>query len=767
MSQITDPAEFTKRFINQTQRSIFLTGKAGTGKTTLLHTIIASTHKQAVIVAPTGIAALNAGGVTIHSMFQLPFAGFIPEFGPSPNFSDRVKLETKETLMRHFNMNKQRKNLLLAMELLIIDEVSMLRADLLDAIDWTLRNVRKDNRPFGGVQVLYIGDLLQLPPVVKNEEWNELRKYYQGVFFFHARVMQECPPVYIELTKIYRQSDERFIHILNQLRNNSITLQDVEILNEYVHPDFDLKANEGYITLTTHNAKANEINAKSLEELNGKSFKYPANVTGDFPPHMFPLEESLELKIGAQVMFVKNDTSMEKQYFNGKMGVVKALSGGEILVYFPQENKTIEVETHEWQNIRYSVDENTKEIKEEVLGSYVQYPLKLAWAITVHKSQGLTFDKAVLDVSQVFAPGQAYVALSRLRSLDGLVLLSPMRMNGLTNDHHVMQYANNRADEQQLETSLATETKNFLLAFLKQSFEWRSLEDQWRIHEASYLSVASKSEKSKHKVWASRQFNSIRDLIDASQKFLNQLDKLFSQNPFDIHFVSERVNAAYDYFFKTLDSVVYSTLKKIEELKKVKQIKVYLEELEELDELQITIVLNLKRAKILLENVQNGKEINKASIFNAEIQNYKISKIANIKQELRQTRSLMDLGDDFEEDNELVIPVKTLKKGSKSAEKTTRKSTTEQTLDLLNEGKSIAQIAALRVLGETTIYSHITKLIQEEQIELETVLSTEKIKALAEIFEGYEENSLAPLKEKHGNAFSWEELKLYRASLLK
>lgn len=764
MSQSSDPAEFTTRFINQTQKSVFLTGKAGTGKTTLLHKIIASTHKQAVIVAPTGIAALNAGGVTIHSMFQLPFAGFIPEFGNAPSFSDRVKLETKDTLMRHFNMNKQRKNVLLGMELLIIDEVSMLRADLLDAIDWTLRNVRKVHKPFGGVQVLYIGDLLQLPPVVKQEEWAELRKYYQGVFFFHAKVIQESPPIYIELSKIYRQSDERFIHILNNLRNNAINEKDVQTLNEFVHPDFDLKANPGYITLTTHNAKADEMNAKALAELKGKSFVYPATITGDFPPHMNPLDANLELKVGAQVMFVKNDTSMEKQYFNGKMGVVKSLSAGEILVHFPQENKTIEVETHEWENIRYSQDENTKEIKEEMLGSFVHYPLKLAWAITVHKSQGLTFDKAVLDVSQVFAPGQAYVALSRLRSLEGLVLLSPMRMNGLSNDQHVMQYATHRADEKQLESSLELETRTFLLDFLKNAFEWRDLADKWRIHEVSYLMAPSKSEKFKHKVWALRQSSSVQDLIEASQKFINQLENIFRRQPFDLNFAAERVNAAYDYFFKTLDGVVYSTLKKMEEVKKLKQIKSYFEELEEIDEVQITVILNLKRARLLLENVQNGQEITKENIYNEEIQNYKIAKIAKIKQEMRQSISVMDWGDAFEEEETIVL--KTTSK-SKNEEKSSKKSTTQQTLELLMEKKTVEEISSLRMLSVTTILGHVVKLIREEKIELDHILTAEKIAALTLAFDGYEEESLTPLKEKHGDAFTWDELKLYRASLLK
>jgi ATP-dependent exoDNAse (exonuclease V) alpha subunit len=430
MESLSAEANYVLQFINQTNRSIFLTGKAGTGKTTLLKEIIKSTHKNCVVVAPTGIAALNAGGVTIHSMFQLPFGGFIPD-NSKPQFLENSKFETKATLRRHFKMSGLKKSVIQNMELLIIDEVSMLRSDLMDAIDFMLQSVRRKNLPFGGVQVLFIGDLLQLPPIIRDEEWRTLRSYYKGKFFFHSHVIQQNPPLYIELSKIFRQTDEQFISVLNNLRNNQISQNDIQILNQFVQPNFDLKANKGYITLTTHNVKADSINSQSLLDLNGKSKVYKALIVDDFPEKIYPLEEKLELKVGAQVMFIKNDLSFDKNYFNGKMGVIKSLSDEEIMVHFPEENKTIEVERYEWQNIRYYVDENTKEINEEVLGTFTHYPIKLAWAITVHKSQGLTFDKAALDVSQVFLPGQAYVALSRLRSLNGLVLLSPLQMNGI------------------------------------------------------------------------------------------------------------------------------------------------------------------------------------------------------------------------------------------------------------------------------------------------------------------------------------------------
>ena len=567
MQTISEAAAYTLRFINQTQRSVFLTGKAGTGKTTLLKEIIQTTHKNTVVVAPTGIAALNAGGVTIHSMFQLPFGGFIPD-NSSPQFSESTKFETKATLRRHFKMSGLKKAVIRNMELLIIDEVSMLRADLLDAMDYMMQSVRKKSIAFGGVQVLYIGDLLQLPPVIRDEEWRTLKNYYKGKFFFHSHVVQQHPPLYIELSKIFRQTDDTFISVLNNLRNNQISQQDIQTLNQYVKPDFDLKENKGYITLTTHNNKADAMNAQALQDLAGKLVVYSPEITGDFPDKIFPLEQELKLKVGAQVMFVKNDLSFDKHYFNGKMGVIKSLGSQEILVHFPEENKTIEVEKYEWQNIRYKVDEATKEIEEEVLGTFVHYPIKLAWAITVHKSQGLTFDKAALDVSQVFLPGQAYVALSRLRSLEGLILLSPLRMNGISNDQDVMDYSLNKATDSILANALHFETKNFIHNYLINTFDWNELAQEWRNHRFSYNENSEISEKSKHAFWAKKQAEIVDQLLDPSKKFISQLNKLFAQETVDLNHISERIQAAFSYFLKPLDELVFELLCKTQQKSK-------------------------------------------------------------------------------------------------------------------------------------------------------------------------------------------------------
>ena len=758
METVSEAAAYTLQFINQTQKSIFLTGKAGTGKTTLLREIINTTHKNTVVVAPTGIAALNAGGVTIHSMFQLPFSAFLPTYEESSQFTETVKFENKESLRRHFKMNNVKRNVIRNMELLVIDEVSMLRADLLDAIDFMMQTVRKNTRAFGGVQVLFIGDLLQLPPVIRDEEWKTLRNYYKGKFFFHSHVIQQNPPIYIELSKIYRQTDDTFISVLNNLRNNQITPEDIQVLNEYVQPDFDLKNNKGYITLTTHNAKADSINDQAIKDLAGNEHSYQPFVVGDFPEKIFPVEENLILKVGAQVMFVKNDAGFEKKFFNGKMGVIKSLSSEEIFVHFPEENKTIEVEKYEWKNIRYKVNELTKEIEEEVLGTFAHYPLKLAWAITVHKSQGLTFDKAALDVSQVFLPGQAYVALSRLRSLNGLILLSKMQMNGISNDQDVMDYALNKASEEVLQKELHFETKNFIHNYLINSFNWADLAQEWRNHRFSYNENAPGSEKAKHSVWAHKRLETIELLLDPSQKFIQQLNKIFSKETVDLFFVKERVEAAYEYFFKPMDKLVTDLLQKMAEIQKFKKVKEFYEELAFLDDLQTKAVLRLMKTKLLMETVVSGEAISKEKLSSPAIKNFKTDKIAMIREEFNMTNTDM-----FNVDEP--VTRYSAKKLDKNEPKTVKKTNVEETFDLWAEKNSIEDIARIRKLTVQTVEMHLVKLIQAKKIEITDVLPYDKILALRDAFQFYQEESLSGLKEKHGDEFTWDELKMFKASI--
>lgn len=753
--QVSELAKYTINFINQTTRNIFLTGKAGTGKTTLLKEIIENTHKNTVVVAPTGIAALNAGGVTIHSLFQLPFGGFLPTHNQPPQIRENIRFENRNTLRRHFKMNKTKQDVLRNMELLIVDEVSMLRADVLDAMDFMLQSVRRNDEAFGGVQLLFIGDLLQLPPVVRQEDWEILKNYYSGMFFFHSHVIQQNPLLYIELDKIYRQTEQSFINVLNNLRNNRISQEDIQLLNKYVKPDFDIKKNQGYITLTTHNAKADSINNQALNDLKEKSFKYYPEIVGDFPEKIFPIEEELELKVGAQIIFIKNDLSYEKRYFNGKMGIIHSLSEKEIVVHFPEENKFIEVEKYEWENIKYSVDENSKNIKEQVLGTFTHFPIKLAWAITVHKSQGLTFDKAVLDVSQVFVAGQAYVALSRLRSLDGLVLIKPIQLNGITNDVSVMDYSKNKSEKETLKQELDIQTKKYIHHCITKAFSWRIIQSVWKNHLQTYASEPPKSKKNEYRKWTEEQSAKIEELLVHSEKFIGQLNRLFYTEPYDFKFIHERFNKAYDYFFPKLDDLTFEVLYTCEKVRRMKKMKGFYEEISELEELQIKTVLNLKKTKLLVQAILEGKEFSKETLKSNSIDEYRINHLVRISEIIKKHAFNFEDDNDFDE----VYYDKPKK------QKVQKQPTIDITLELWNKKLSVEEIAMERKLTVNTIYGHLAKLIEKRAVTLADVLPSDRISGLYELFTQNSDKGNAELREISDNEFSWEELRLFRATL--
>ncbi|MCD8182283.1 MAG: AAA family ATPase [Bacteroides sp.] len=415
------------QFIENTGTHLFLTGKAGTGKTTFLQKLKKESPKRAVVLAPTGIAAINAGGVTIHSFFQIPFAPYVPESSFSTNSQATYR----------FRFGKEKINIIRSMDLLVIDEISMVRADLLDAVDDMLRRYRDHHKPFGGVQLLMIGDLQQLAPVVKDEEWQMLKEYYDTPYFFSSRALKRTEYCTIELKTVYRQSDGAFLDLLNRVRENRCDAQVLEALNRRYQPGFQPRKEEGYIRLVTHNNQAQRINDAELAQLPGRSYTFRATIDKKFPEYMYPTDEVLELKQGAQVMFVKNDSSGEHRYYNGMIGEVTAVSPMGIEVCSKGSDTPFLLQEEEWANAKYVLNKETKEIVEEIEGTFRQYPLKLAWAITIHKSQGLTFERAIIDVSASFAHGQTYVALSRCKTLEGLVLSTPLSARAVISDQAV------------------------------------------------------------------------------------------------------------------------------------------------------------------------------------------------------------------------------------------------------------------------------------------------------------------------------------------
>lgn len=455
-------------FVKHTDKLIYLTGKAGTGKTTFLKYIKKITRKNTVILAPTGVAAINAGGVTIHSFFQIPFGPFVPDDLRLRTSS--LGSENKVTIYDTFKYQEEKRDIIENLELLIIDEISMVRSDVLDVIDKILRVFRKKPHfPFGGVQVILIGDTFQLPPIANREEWNILSQFYKTPFFFSAKVIETEKPLYIELKKIYRQNEQEFIDLLNRVRVNQVKPIDFQTLNSKYQPTFSANGSD-YIILATHNRIVNETNLTRLNQLETEQFTYEAKITNVFPDKMKPTDHYLHLKVGAQIMFIKNDSGDRKRYFNGKIGKIKELEENKIVTVFDNEQE-VEVERAEWQNIKYTYNKETKSIEEEIIGTFEQFPIKLAWAITVHKSQGLTFEKVIADLSGAFASGQVYVALSRCTSFNGLVLKTQLHQGAIKTDPRVIEFAKNETPDTLVAEELNTGKADFYYKKAREDFK--------------------------------------------------------------------------------------------------------------------------------------------------------------------------------------------------------------------------------------------------------------------------------------------------------
>ena len=800
--------ELAHNFVEKTDRNIFLTGKAGTGKTTFLHDLVANSFKRLIVVAPTGVAAINAKGVTIHSFFQMAFGPILPDGAQTQNNDSRFQ--------RKFNKTKI--DIIKSLDLLIIDEISMVRADLLDGIDQVLRRYKNRNKVFGGVQVLMIGDLQQLSPVVKDNEWALLKSYYNTPYFFSSKVFQSCNAISIELKHIYRQDNEAFIKILNEIRNNQLTSQSAEALNKQYLPEFIPKKEDGFITLTTHNNRANAMNTLELDKLKSKSFFYTAEIDGKFPEYAYPTHENLELKKGAQVMFVKNDSAIEKRYFNGKIGEINHLDNDEIVVRCKGDNDDIIVTPEIWENINYSINNETKEISEHVAGSFSQIPLRLAWAITIHKSQGLTFEKAIIDAQSSFAHGQTYVALSRCRTLEGIVLKSPIYENNIINDNRVASF-NKQVEDNLPDTTVLNESqKKYQLNLIDELFNYYTfLYPINRLLDIFYKNEAS------IKGNIVTPLNTIKDdgitkLLKVKTSFISQLKSLST----DVvllekdEAIQDRIQKAIAYFLeqtedfikKPLEAFTYAT-----ENKDInKDIKKQLDNLEEKISEKLYCLNGLKehytaskyielRAKAALQKTKSTPvkkdykdstehpilftKLRELRAFRADIEDVPHFQIFTQKSLYEMceklpitTKQLLKINGmgkvrvkKYGEDILDTIKEYTgnhsieLKEDEPEKTKVKKENTKEVSLKLFKSGLSIFEIAKERGLVSTTIEGHLAYFIPTGEVKITDIIPEEKYAELKKIIKSKTFENLTDLKNQIDDKFTYSEIRLVAKEL--
>jgi ATP-dependent DNA helicase PIF1 len=543
-------------FIEYTNQNIFLTGKAGTGKTTLLKRIKDESSKKMVVVAPTGVAAMNAKGTTINSFFQLPAGSFYPgEISLEDLQSGIISIES---MVNDLSYNREKTALFNELELLIIDEISMVRCDLMDMIDAILRSVRKTNTPFGGIQLLLIGDLYQLPPVTKREEWTFLSRVYASPYFFEGHVIRRNPLLQIELTTVFRQTEPEFVNILNSIRNNQINEADLTLLNQRYDPQFVATDELSPIIITSHNAEANAVNKAKLDELPGDEHTFIGETNGEFRDAGLQAEQTLKLKEGAQIMFIKNDSGDNRKFYNGKIGKIKSIAAGEIYISFPNDDDLL-LEKTSWQSFEYKSDPEQVIVQQQV-GEFSQYPIKLAWAVTIHKSQGLTFDHAIIDAGKSFIAGQVYVALSRVRTLNGLILKSKISTESLRSNTEVINYMNS-VKEEELDDLLLSGQQGFILQLVLNHFSLNKLLSELEIVTSKPEIVRSNIPE--YSVLFSQLRKSIKNLIDLSDRFQTQVINLHKQTGFnDLPALQARIESAATYFTKEINMQVLNPVNK-------------------------------------------------------------------------------------------------------------------------------------------------------------------------------------------------------------
>ena len=796
--------ELVWNFVNNTDRNIFLTGKAGTGKTTFLHKLKLNSLKRMVVVAPTGVAAINAKGVTIHSFFQLPFGPILPD-----------AVDASTSFNRKFNKTKI--NIIKSMDLLIIDEISMVRADLLDGIDKTLRRFRNRNKVFGGVQLLMIGDLQQLSPVIKENEWQLLKPYYKNGFFFSSFAYQQCNAITVELKHVYRQNNEKFIEILNEIRNNTLTQSSADELNKRYLPDFVPSEDDGYIDLTTHNNKAESANKTALDKLTTKAQTYTAIIEGKFPEYAYPNKEELILKVGAQVLFIKNDSSYEKRYFNGKIGKIIFLDEDEVIVKCKGDDANIIVTPEIWENINYTVNPETKEITENSIGSFKQIPLRLAWAITIHKSQGLTFEKAIIDAQGAFAHGQTYVALSRCKSLEGLVLKSPIDSRQIISDNNVLTFNKNAAENQPDENDLQQSKSEFQLNLISEVFDFFNF-----LHPVNRVLDIFYKNKTIINGNLEPTFIAIKDivanLLKVGNSFRIQLHNLTNSNiePEANEVIQHRFLKAIQYFNeqtinfietpykafnyttdnKTIESDIDKQLDLIEEFlaTKLSYFKNLTDGFNSLKflELRANAVFLAKKmpkkAKViavegtvnkelferlhkLRDTIAKKNNINHYQIFSQKALYKLCESLPTTSKELLSIKgfgkvrvkkygeAILKVIGDYWIENDIEVSNENIFSEAKPSKK--KKGTSKKiSLNLFKSGKTIEEIAEERGLTTETITTHLASFIASKEVKITDLISKSHYKELKKLIPTMTFENLSDLKHQIDDKYSYTDLRL-------
>ncbi|MBK7940580.1 MAG: AAA family ATPase [Flavobacteriales bacterium] len=756
-------AVLAARFVNSTNRHVFLTGKAGTGKTTFLHRLATSTHKRYVILAPTGIAALNARGVTIHSQFLLPFGAFLPEKQRPADIPEGA-FHDQDTLTRRHPLNALRRNVLREVDLLIIDEVSMLRADVLDAIDFRMRAVRQNRREsFGGAQVLLIGDLYQLPPVVKDEEWRVMQRYYASMHFFESLVMKQHGYAHIELDLIFRQQDDRFIRILNNLRDNTVRPEDVDELNAHYRSTIPAAESEGVITLTTHNHKADEINQQALTRLPGKAHAFEAHIDGDFPQSMYPVLERIGLKVGAQVMFVKNDP--EKMYFNGKLARVEALSDEGITVRMydgvgdAPSAATYKLKRETWENKRYVVNAATKEQEEEVLGTFEQYPVKLAWAITVHKSQGLTFGRAIIDVGQAFAPGQVYVALSRLRSLDGLILRTRIDPAVVSTDREVVAFTQRGGQQEPLPQQLHAQQRAYLQQLLTGTFDLGDLLRKVEWTQKDHPETAQfDSEDMKTALQVLR--DTLRTEEANTRTFQGQLMRLLFEDRREELLV--RIDKGGAYYGDLLQERMKALVRHMAQAELLSRTKEYTNALKEIDGMLMKRIATIAKVGYLTRCILNGEEIQRQKDIEQGMAAKRAALVGDARAWAEENRPKGKTGKRRKRGSSDPESADGTRSGDPPA-RPAKGSTYASTYALVKEGLSVEEIASKRQMARSTIEGHLARGIGEGLVELDGLMPDAERDLIADWMR---ENPAKGLNEAAGHfdgRFGYGQLRMVQA----